>query len=224
MPSTTLSTYDGAVVVGGPPAVRELNGVRMTKIAVGPYDNNAYLLECTATGDRLLIDAAAEPERLRGLVGNGGLGQVLTTHQHYDHWGALAEIVASTGAKTLMHPADSVGLGIPVDVPVRDGDEIRVGNARLRAIHLVGHTLGSIALAYTEPDGRQHIWTGDALFPGGIGKTYDDPALFGLLFAGVSTKIFDVFDDNTSIYPGHGADTTLGAQRPHLSEWKERGW
>jgi glyoxylase-like metal-dependent hydrolase (beta-lactamase superfamily II) len=216
--------YTGDVEVGGAPAMRELRGLRMTKVAVGSYNNNAYLLECTATGERLLIDAAADAAALLDVVGPAGLGQVLTTHFHFDHWGALAEVVERTGATTLAHPADTVGIPVPTDTAVRDGDEVRVGEVVLRAVHLVGHTLGSVALVYAEPDGPHHVWTGDALFPGGVGKTHEEPALFDALLGGVATKLFDVYGDDTWVYPGHGRDTTLGAERPHLPEWRERGW
>jgi glyoxylase-like metal-dependent hydrolase (beta-lactamase superfamily II) len=222
--SGAASGYTGDVEVGGAPATRELRGLRMTKVAVGSYNNNAYLLECAATGERLLIDAAAEASTLLEVIGSAGLGQVLTTHFHFDHWGALAEVVERTGATTLAHPADTVGIPVPTGTVVRDGDEVRVGEVVLRAVHLVGHTLGSLALVYAEPDGPHHVWTGDALFPGGVGKTHEEPALFDALLGGVETKLFDVLGDDTWIYPGHGSDTTLGAERPHLSEWRERGW
>lgn len=222
--SDAVVEYTGEVVVGGVPAVRELTGLRMTKVAVGSYDNNAYLLECTATGERLLIDAAADPETLLEVLGSGGVGQVLTTHFHFDHWGALRDVVEATGAATLMHPADTVGVPVPTDQHVRDGEEIRVGDVSLRAVHLVGHTLGSLALVYAEPGGPHHVWTGDCLFPGGVGKTHGEPALFDALIGGVVDKLFDVYGDDTWLYPGHGRDTTLGAERPHLGEWRERGW
>lgn len=216
--------YTGDVEVGGVAATRELRGLRMTKVAVGSYNNNAYLLECASTGERLLIDAAAEATTLLEVIGSAGLGKVLTTHFHFDHWGALAEVVERTGAATLAHPADTVGIPVPTGTVVRDGDEVRVGEVVLRAVHLVGHTLGSLALVYAEPDGPHHVWTGDALFPGGVGKTHEEPALFDALLSGVETKLFDVLGDDTWIYPGHGSDTTLGAERPHLSEWRGRGW
>ena len=152
--------YTGDVEVGGAPATRELRGLRMTKVAVGSYNNNAYLLECTGTGERLLIDAAAEATTLLDVIGPAGLG----------------------------------------------------------------HTLGSLALVYAEPDGHHHVWTGDALFPGGVGKTHEEPALFDALLGGVESKLFDLLGDDTWIYPGHGSDTTLGAERPHLPAWRERGW
>ena len=215
--------YTGDVVVGGPAQVRHLRGLDVTKQAVGPYDNNVYLLECTSSRERMLIDAAAEAPTILDLIGERGVGQIVTTHYHYDHWGALAEVVTTTGATTLMHPADAAGVGVPTHIEIRHGDTVHVGDVELRVIHLVGHTLGSVVLAYHEPGGRYHLWTGDALFPGGVGKTHAEPDLFGLLYHGVLSRIFDNFPDDTWIYPGHGADTMVGAERPHLTEWAQRG-
>lgn len=91
-------------------------------------------------------------------------------------------------------------------------------------MQLVGHTPGSIALAYDDPEGHAHLWTGDCLFPGGVGNTWEDPERFATLYRDVVTKFFDAFPDDTWVYPGHGADTTLGSERPHLHEWRTRGW
>src|SRR4051794_25207743 len=99
-------TYTGHVEQGGPASVRELAGLSIAKISVGPYDNNAYLLRCTATGEQLLVDAAADADRLLALVGDAGLATVVTTHQHPDHWQALSQVVGATGARSLAHPAD----------------------------------------------------------------------------------------------------------------------
>jgi glyoxylase-like metal-dependent hydrolase (beta-lactamase superfamily II) len=222
--TASLPEYTGDVVVGGAAAVRELTGLRVIKVAVGPYATNAYLLECTATRERLLVDAAADADRLLDVIGPGGLGQILTTHFHFDHWEALAEVVQRTGAATLMHPADTVGVPVPTDTRVRDGDEVRVGQVALQAVHLMGHTLGSLALVYREPGGPDHIWSGDCLFPGGVGKTHGEPALFDALIGGVTSKLFDAHGDDTWVYPGHGRDTTLGAERPQLDGWRKRGW
>jgi glyoxylase-like metal-dependent hydrolase (beta-lactamase superfamily II) len=217
-------TYTGDVRVGGPADVRELPALIVSKIAVGPYDNNCYLLRCRATDEQLLIDAANEADRLVDLAGDAGLAAVLTTHQHPDHWQGLAEVVAATGATTMAHPLDAPGIPVPTDVLVAEGDLVAVGQVRLRAVHLVGHTPGSIALVYDDPEGRPHAFMGDCLFPGGVGNTWEDPERFATLYAGVVAKLFDVLPDETWVYPGHGSDTTLGAERPHLAEWRDRGW
>jgi glyoxylase-like metal-dependent hydrolase (beta-lactamase superfamily II) len=216
-------TYTGDVRVGGPSDTREINGVTVTKIAVGPYENNSYLLRDASTGRALLIDAAAEPERLLAMIGDTPVERIVTTHQHPDHWQALDQVHAATGAATVAHPADAPGIPVATDELVEDGDIIRFGDVSLSVIHLVGHTPGSIALVYTGAD-EPHLFTGDCLFPGGVGNTQKDPQRFASLYTGVVDKIFDRLPDATWVYPGHGKDTTLGAERPHLAEWRERGW
>lgn len=217
-------TYTGDVKVGGPADVRELPGLVLSKIAVGPYNNNSYLLRCRETGEQLLIDAANEPEALLDLIGPDGLTAILTTHQHQDHWQALGAVTAATGAVTMAGAEDAEGIPVATDVLLNDGDEVVVGAMRFRAIHLVGHTPGSIALVYDDPDGYPHLFTGDCLFPGGVGGTWEDPERFASLFGGVVAKVFDVLPDETWVYPGHGGDTTVGTERPSLDEWRERGW
>ncbi len=217
-------TYTGDVSVGGNADVRELPALVISKLAVGPYNNNAYLLRCTTTGAQVLVDAAAEPERLLDLVGDEGLTAVVTTHAHGDHWGALVSVVAATGARTIAHSDDARDIAAVIDETVQDGATIRVGDVELTTIHLVGHTPGSIALLYDDPTGPPHLFTGDCLFPGGVGNTWKDPDRFDTLYAGVVSRLFDRLPDETWVYPGHGGDTTLGAERPHLAEWRERGW
>jgi glyoxylase-like metal-dependent hydrolase (beta-lactamase superfamily II) len=220
-------TYTGNVEAGGRPDVRELPGLTVTKVAVGPYDNNAYLLRCTATGEQLLIDAANEAPRLLELIGDGPLARIVTTHRHEDHWTALSEVVRATGAPVVAHPHDAEALPEPVSEPVENGGTVRVGRAALEVIHLRGHTPGSIALLYDaggELADRPHLFTGDSLFPGGVGNTWGDPTLFKQLFADVEERVFDRLPDATWFYPGHGKDSTLGRERPSLPEWRSRGW
>jgi len=216
-------TYTGRTEVGGPAQVRELPALVLSKLAVGPADNNAYLLRCRRTGDQLLIDAAAEPGRLSDLIGDGGLKTVVTTHSHHDHWSALAEVVAATGARTVAHVIDAEDIGFPTDTRIEDGDSVMVGSAMLTAIHMVGHTPGSIALLYDDPEGHPHLFTGDCLFPDGVGRT-TTPDEFDSLYRDVTTKLFDRLPDETWVYPGHGNDTTIGAERPKLAAWKARRW
>ncbi|MFC9819018.1 MBL fold metallo-hydrolase [Streptomyces erythrochromogenes] len=217
-------TYTGEVKVGGPADVHELADLMISKVAVGSMNNNAYLLRCRATDEQLLIDAAAEPQTLLNLIGDDGIASVVTTHRHGDHWGALAEVVAATGARTYAGALDAEGIPVATDVAVADGDTVRVGRVELTARHLVGHTPGSIALVYDDPHGHAHVFTGDCLFPGGVGNTHDDPEAFKSLLDDVQHKLFEQLPDETWVYPGHGNDTTLGAERPHLAEWRERGW
>jgi glyoxylase-like metal-dependent hydrolase (beta-lactamase superfamily II) len=219
--------YDGRVSVGGPAQRRAVDGLTITKVAVGGMDNNAYFLRCSRTGDIVLIDAAAEPDRLltvlNGLADQPRLTAIVTTHQHGDHWQALPEMVAATGAPVVAHPLDADPLPVSSVQTVEDGDTVPVGDSTLEVIHLVGHTPGSIALLWRGPD-RPHLFTGDCLFPGGVGNTQQDPERFASLIEDVSSKLFDRLPDETWVYPGHGGDTTLGAERPHLAEWRERGW
>jgi glyoxylase-like metal-dependent hydrolase (beta-lactamase superfamily II) len=216
-------TYRGDVSTGGAADVRELDGLTITKVSVGPMENNAYLLHCRSTGDQVLIDAANEAPRLLELAGENGISAVVTTHQHMDHWVALEEVVAATGAQSLVHAADAEGLPIESETLI-DGDTIRVGGCALEVIHLVGHTPGSIALLYQDPGGVPHLFTGDSLFPGGVGNTNKDPVRFGSLLDDVQRKLFDRLPDETWFYPGHGRDSTVGAERPSLVQWRDRGW
>ncbi|MET9481242.1 MBL fold metallo-hydrolase [Streptomyces sp. NPDC006638] len=216
-------TYSGAVKVGGPADVHELPDLVISKVEVGTMGNNSYLLRCRATGEQLLIDAAADAATLLTLIGDDSIASVATTHRHQDHWQALAEVVAATGARTYAGRYDAEAIPVPTDVLVEDGDTIRVGAVGLTAVHLVGHTPGSIALVYDDPHGHPHVFTGDCLFPGGPGRT-GNPTDFGTLMDGLESKIFAALPDEAWIYPGHGDDSTLGAERPHLPEWRARGW
>ncbi len=215
-------SYTGNVTVGGPPDSRELPGLSVTKLAVGPMDNNAYLLRSLRTGEALLIDAAAEPDRLIELIGDTPVVRIVTTHKHADHWQALAEVQAATGAAVAAHPIDAGEIPVTVTEPVEHGDTVRAGDVELTVIHLRGHTPGSIALRY-DAAAEPHLFTGDSLFPGGPGRT-TSPADFTSLMGDLEQRVFDQLPDPTWVYPGHGSDTTLGAERPHVAEWRARGW
>jgi glyoxylase-like metal-dependent hydrolase (beta-lactamase superfamily II) len=219
-------TYSGDVRVGGPPDTREIDGLTVTKIAVGPMDNNAYLLRDASTGQAILIDAANEAGRLIELIGDTPVGVIVTTHRHADHWQALPEVQKHTGAEVVAHPADADFLPVPVTRRAEHGDVLTFGDVALSVIHLRGHTPGSIAVLYDASgrlSGQPHVFTGDSLFPGGVGKT-NTPADFTSLLTDVTDRLFDPLPDATWVYPGHGKDTTLGVERPHLGEWRARGW
>lgn len=218
--------YTGRVSPGGPSAVRELDRLAIRKASVSAMDNNVYLLTCRASGAQLLIDAADDPVRCLELVaeGTGRLDVVVTTHQHWDHVRALAAVVAATGARTAAGEEDADALPVPVDTRLQHADLLTFGEITLGVIGLRGHTPGSVALAYADPTGPTHLFTGDSLFPGGVGGTARPEQSFEQLIEDVTTRVFDVFDDATWFYPGHGADSTLAVERPHLPEWRERGW
>lgn len=214
----------------------DLSDLTIRSISVSAMDNNVYLLTSRSTGTQLLIDAADEPERITGLVAAGqadvdrsceccgNVQLIVTTHSHWDHVRALAEIKARSEALTACGAADEADIDVSMDVTFRDGDTADLDGFSLDVIGLRGHTPGSIALAYTDPaDGRTFLFTGDSLFPGGVGKT-ESPEDFRSLLHDVRTRIFDVYDDATVVLPGHGESTTLGAERPHLDEWERRGW
>ncbi|MEP6649597.1 MAG: MBL fold metallo-hydrolase [Lapillicoccus sp.] len=221
--------YAGDVTSGGRSDVRELPRLTIRKCSVSSFDNNAYLLTCRSSGAQLLIDAADDPDRLLALAAEGTsrLDVVVTTHQHWDHVRALEKVVAATGARTAAGAEDADDLPVPVDDRLSHGDTVRFGDVTLDVVALRGHTPGSVALAYRDTDddsGFTHLFTGDSLFPGGVGNTKNPGQSFESLFRDVTERVFDVYDDATWVYPGHGKDTTLGAERPHLPEWRDRGW
>lgn len=218
-------TYTGHVDAGTA-ARRTLPAATIVKASVGPMDNNAYLITCSATGKTLLIDAANDGTALVELIRSQtpNVELIVTSHQHFDHWQALAEVAEATGAPTAAHALDAEPLPVKPDRILADGDTITIGDLTLDVIHLQGHTEGSVALALRGADGEvTHLFTGDCLFPGGVGKTWQEGD-FERLLGDVTRKVFDVYPDSTVIYPGHGDDTTLGTERPHLEEWRARGW
>ncbi len=203
----------------------------ITRRVVGPMSNDAYLLT-TPGGEQLLIDAAAQApallEAVRAGSPSGALASVVTTHSHHDHVEALADVVAATGARTCAGADDARAItaatGVPIDVTLEHGDVVGVGGVDLEVVHLRGHTPGSIALVHAPADGPVHVFTGDSLFPGGVGNTGGDARRFTQLLDDVSERLFERFGDDTVVHPGHGEGTTLGAERGELAAWRERGW
>lgn len=197
----------------------------VTKISLGDMDNNAYLIECQDSDKVLLIDAANDANELikflRGYRSMRGL-VVFTTHSHADHWLALREIVDEFDAKTIAPEGDAADIDVATDEVVRNGDVIECGRISLEVITLHGHTTEGAALVLSD-SGETHIFTGDSLFPGGPGKT-STPEQFTSLMDDLESRIFSRFDDGVAFHPGHGDDSTIGNERPHLGEWRARGW
>lgn len=196
--------------------------MQLHQISVSSMDNNCYLL--ASQGQGLLIDAAAEPQALFTLAADAGvrITDVLTTHRHHDHVRALEEVLQETGATHWASHLDAPALPAPVDHELNDGDYVEFAGERLDVAILRGHTPGGVALA-VELDGTIHLFVGDSVFPGGLGKTASEGD-FVRLFGDVKEKIFDRFDDDTVLHPGHGASTTVGAERGSLEEWWQRRW
>ncbi len=214
------------VTPGGPSVRITMPRLHLRKASVGPMDNNAYLLTDVATGRQCLVDAAADPDRLDRLVdeGSGRLDLIVTTHRHHDHVGALPRMSARPGVVTAAGDGDADALPVTPVLRLTQGDTIDLGESRLRVIGLRGHTPGGIALEYTCPDtGAVHILTGDSLFPGGVGNTHNSGEDFARLVDDVEQRLFEAYPD-AHIHPGHGDSTTVAAERPHLAEWRARGW
>lgn len=214
----------GHVTPNDPPLEIPISEVTISKLSVGSMDNNVYLI--SVGQDAVLIDAATDSSRILDFFGDAPISTVVTTHRHFDHHGALAQVLEITGAQPVCGKPDAEAIrkatGVTCD-EVWTSDQISLGEYSLGVIGLVGHTPGSIALVLDVPNNPVHIFTGDSLFPGGLGKTHS-PQEFESLFRDVTARIFDVFADDTVIHPGHGNDTLLGWERPHLDDWKQRGW
>lgn len=204
----------------GRPGRHRHDELTVETIPVGPLRTNAYLLRCNRTGRELLIDAGAEPEVLLAHVTD--LAAIVTTHGDWDHTGGLRAVAAATGARVLAHRDDLALLGHPGE-PLDHGDAVRFGDCEATVIHLGGHTPGSIALA-VQADTATYLFTGDALFPGGVGTTWGDREAFAELLGNVEDRLFRAYTDATVVLPGHGPATTIGEQRPHLEQWRTRGW
>ncbi len=210
----------------------ELDQLTIRSVSVSEMNNNVYLLTSKTSGAQVLIDAADDLPAIQKLLDDAQsdspefthLDLVATTHSHWDHVRALGDLITLTGARTAAGEADVAAINVPTDVVLNHGDIGSFDGFDLEVIALRGHTPGSMAFLYRDPQGPAHLFSGDSLFPGGVGNTDKDPARFRSLYQDVVDRVFTVLPDDTMVHPGHGAPTTLGAERPHLEEWKSRGW
>ena len=190
------------------------------KVVVGPYENNVFVVRCRQTGDAVLIDAANEHEQLLELCQRLGVRRVLETHGHWDHIQAVPAM-REAGYEVAVTRLDAPKLSdVGYDVFLDDAEMIDVGRLRLRAIHNPGHTPGSISFHVA---GTPLLFTGDTLFPGGPGATKFPGGDFAAIIRSIEGRLF-TFPDDTIVLPGHGTDTTIGTERPHLDTWITRGW
>lgn len=217
--------------------LHDLPGHTVRRAVVSGMANNAYLITAKATGAQILIDAADDLPVIKDLLADAAedataattLSTIATTHSHWDHVRALAGLVELTEVTTAAGAADVAAIekecGVATDRPLQHGDTLQVDGIELLSIHLRGHTPGSMAYVLQgDKDGETLIFSGDSLFPGGVGNTGNDPARFGALLDDVQERLFNVYGDATHVLPGHGDSTTLGAERPALPAWRSRGW
>jgi glyoxylase-like metal-dependent hydrolase (beta-lactamase superfamily II) len=192
--------------------------MEVTKLALGPLDNNVYMLACARTGESVVVDASHDAARIADAARGTTVRSILLTHGDHDHIDALDELRALLGVPVGIHQADAERLNTPPDFLLADGQTIQVGDVALRVLHTPGHTQGSVCFY-----GDGVLIAGDTLFPGGPGATHDNQEHFAQIIAAIRDKLF-VLPDETLVRPGHGADTTIGAEKPHLDEWIARGW
>ena len=193
--------------------------VLMRSALLGPYDNNVYVVACAQTGEGVIIDAAAEPDRVLELADGVDVNAILTTHGHHDHIQAVGPVSEALGIPFRLHPVDEEIAGMTTPEPLADGEVVTIGETSLLTIHTPGHTPGSVT--FMSPG---VLFTGDTLFPGGPGATRFEYASFEQIIESITTKLF-TFDDDTVVYPGHGPTmTTIGTEKPDLPEWIARGW
>ena len=194
-------------------------GVEVHKVVVGPVANNVFVIRCTSTGEAVLIDAANEHERLLELCRGLGVRTVLETHGHWDHIQAIPA-VRDAGYEVGVTAEDAAMLP-SYDYLLEDDTVIEVGRLRLRTLHTPGHTRGSMSF---HVEGTPLLFTGDTLFPGGPGATQYEGGDFETIIRSIEDRIFSRFEGSTVVLPGHGLDTTIGTESPHLDEWVARGW
>ena len=191
----------------------------ITKVVVGPYDNNVYVVRCRQTGDAVLLDAANEHEKLLELCRTLGVRTVLETHGHFDHIQAIPQ-VRDAGYQVGVTAEDAAMLP-SYDYLLEDDSVIQVGRLRLRTMLTPGHTPGSMCF---ELEGSPVLLSGDTLFPGGPGATSFEGGDFDTIIRSIEERIFSKISPETIVMPGHGDDTTIGTERPHLQEWIDRRW
>lgn len=195
----------------------ESDALLLRKICVGGYENNSYIVACRQTGHAVIVDAAADPDTLIAAVAGLKPQAILTTHGHFDHVAAARPVAAALDIPFLLHPADEDLAGMTADGPVGTGT-IQVGEVQIEAIHTPGHTVGSTTFALPGV-----VLTGDTLFPGGPGATVSPGSSFDDIITSIETHLVGLPPD-TIVMPGHGLDTTIGAEAPALAEWTRRGW
>lgn len=189
--------------------------VKITKINMGPYDNNGYIVTCPDTNEGIIIDTPAEPEKLLNAIGDVSIKYVLITHNHQDHLLGFNEITGAVGVPVGIGGPDAHALPKSPDVNLEDGQVIKFGNQEMTMLATPGHTDGATCMLI-----GKHLFSGDTLFPGGPGKTRNPEALTQII-GSITGKLLTLPDD-TMVYPGHGIDTTIGEARRQYQDFASR--
>jgi glyoxylase-like metal-dependent hydrolase (beta-lactamase superfamily II) len=208
----------GTLAAMARPPHYETTDVRIDKLVVGPFENNVFILRCAGTGEAVLLDAANEHELLLDVSRATGVRRVLTTHGHWDHIQAV-EAMRDAGIDVGI-AADDAEMLPAYDFTIPDDETIAVGDLRLHTIHTPGHTPGSTCFVL---EGHPVVFSGDTLFPGGPGNTSTPQGDFATIIESIDRRLLTL-PEEMLVLPGHGLDTTIGDERPHLQEWIDRGW
>ena len=185
-------------------------------------DNNVWVVGDDA--ECVVVDAPHDVAAIRRVVGDRRVVAVLATHAHDDHVRVAPELARATGAPVLLHPADRVLWDLvhpdtPPDGDLTDGQAVEVGGTTLRVLHTPGHSPGACSLH--APD-LGAVFTGDTLFAGGPGATGRSFSDFGTIIESIRARLLTL-PPQTVVHTGHGDDTTIAAEAPHLDEWIARG-
>lgn len=203
--------------------------MHIERIAVGPLDTNCFIVRDDSGGPALVIDPGDDFARIEAVMGQGELAAIVLTHGHFDHLGAVGALVESTGAPLLIHAADADGITTaqgtggelfgfhehispPADRLLSDGDRIEAGLLNFTVLHTPGHTPGCICLLVEDSSGGpSHLFSGDTLFAGSVGRTDFPRGDARALKESVATQLAPL-PAETIVHPGHGPDTTIGRE------------